>query len=579
VVRLCVGLAGTGRRKNGVNGLVEQFRRFGAARLAAMLAVTLALVGFFAFVMLRMSQPAMGVLFADLSSQDVSAITKDLDTRGIKYELRGDGQTILAPRADVPKLRLELAGKGIPSGGGVGYEIFDKGDAFSSTSFVQNINHLRALEGELSRTIRSIGRVQAARVHLVIPERRLFERDREPPRASIALKLAGDLDNAQVRAIRHLVSSAVDGLKPERVSIVDERGRLLADGAQGEQGMVGVALDERQGAIERRIKAQVDDIVASIVGPGRARVQVSAVLDTNRIESRSETFDPESKVIRSSQNRTEASASNEQREGVTVGNELPGAQQNQGQQQGAQRDTSSKNEEVVNYEISRTTRTEVQEGGRVRKLSVAVLVDGIYSKQGNEVSYQPRPPEELERISQLVRTAVGFDRQRGDQVEVVNLRFAEAPQAPTDLTEQTLMQQLLSFTREDIVRFAEMGVIALLVLIVLMVVVRPLLKQVLAPDREFRAIPSFMRNGAVVVDPGTGDPSTFSPASGGAGGGVGGEPGQIDVEAPSERMLAIAQIKGQLKAQSVEKIGAMVAQNPADSVAVLRSWIHEKAPA
>lgn len=575
MVRLCVGLAGTGRRKSGVNGLVEQFRRFGAARLAAMLAVTLALIGFFAFVMLRMSQPAMGVLFADLSSQDVSAITKDLDTRGIKYELRGDGQTILAPRTDVPKLRLELAGKGIPSGGGVGYEIFDKGDAFSSTSFVQNINHLRALEGELSRTIRSIGRVQAARVHLVIPERRLFERDREPPRASIALKLAGDLDNAQVRAIRHLVSSAVDGLKPERVSIVDERGRLLADGAQGEQGMVGVALDERQGAIERRIKAQVDDIVASIVGPGRARVQVSAVLDSNRIESRSETFDPESKVIRSSQNRTEASASNEQREGVTVGNELPGAQQNQGQQQGQQRDTSSKNEEVVNYEISRTTRTEVQEGGRVRKLSVAVLVDGIYSKQGNEVSYQPRPPEELERISQLVRTAVGFDRQRGDQVEVVNLRFAEAPQAPADLTEQTLMQQLLSFTREDVVRFAEMAVIALLVLIVLMVVVRPLLKQVLAPDHEFRAIPSFMRNGMVVVDQGTGDPS----ASGGAGGGAGGESGQIDVEAPSERMLAIAQIKGQLKAQSVEKIGAMVAQNPADSVAVLRGWIHEKAPA
>ncbi|KRE14904.1 flagellar M-ring protein FliF [Bosea sp. Root483D1] len=542
-----------------------------------MLAVTLALIGFFAFVMLRMSQPAMGVLFADLSSQDISAITKDLDTRGVKYELRGDGQTILAPRADVPKLRLELAGKGIPSGGGVGYEIFDKGDAFSSTSFVQNINHLRALEGELSRTIRSISRVQAARVHLVIPERRLFERDREPPRASIALKLAGDLDNAQVRAIRHLVSSAVDGLKPDRVSIVDERGRLLADGAQGEQGMVGVALDERQGAIERRIKAQVDDIVASIVGPGRARVQVSALIDSNRIESRSETFDPESKVIRSSQNRTEASASNEQREGVTVGNELPGAQQNQGQQQGQQRDTNSKNEEVVNYEISRTTRTEVQDGGRVRKLSVAVLVDGVYSRQGNETNYQPRSPEELERIGQLVRTAVGFDRQRGDQVEVVNLRFAEAPQAPTDLTEQTLMQQLTSFTREDVVRFAEMAVIALLILIVLMVVVRPLLKQVLAPDRELRAIPSFMRNGVVVVDQGTGDPSTFSSASGSAG--AGSEPGQIDVDAPSERMLAIAQVKGQLKAQSVEKIGAMVAQNPADSVAVLRGWIHEKAPA
>ncbi|WP_332695170.1 flagellar basal-body MS-ring/collar protein FliF [Bosea sp. (in: a-proteobacteria)] len=563
-----------------MNGLVDQFRRFGAARLAAMLAVTLALVGFFGFVMLRMSQPAMGVLFADLSSQDVSAILKDLDARGVKYELRGDGQTILAPRTEVPRLRLDLAGKGIPSGGGVGYEIFDKGDAFSSTSFVQNINHLRALEGELSRTIRSISRVQAARVHLVIPERRLFERDREPPRASIALKLAGDLDAAQVRAVRHLVASAVDGLKPERVSIVDERGRLLADGAQGEQGMAGVGLDERQGAIERRIKSQVEDIVASIVGPGRARVQVSASLDSNRIESRSETFDPESKVIRSSQNRNETSSTNEAREGVTVGNELPGAQQPNQAQQGVQKDATNKNEEVVNYEISRTTRTEVLEGGRVRKLSVAVLVDGNYARgQGAEASYQPRTQEELERISQLVRTAIGFDRQRGDQVEVVNLRFAEGPQAQADLIEQSLMQQLLSFTKEDMVRFAEIGVISLLILIVLMVVVRPLLKQVLAPERDFRAIPTFMRNGVIVTtaEQGTGDPASL-PSGSGAGSGSGGI-GEIDVAAPSERMLAIAQVKGQLKAQSVEKIGAMVSQNPADSVAVLRGWIHEKAPA
>lgn len=541
-----------------------------------MLAVTLALVGFFAFVMLRMSQPPMGVLYADLSSQDVGAILKDLDARGVKYELRGDGQTILAPRADVPRLRLDLAGKGIPSGGGVGYEIFDKGDAFSSTSFVQNINHLRALEGELSRTIRSISRVQAARVHLVIPERRLFERDREQPRASIALKLAGDLDAAQVRAVRHLVSSAVDGLKPERVSIVDERGRLLADGAQGEQGMAGVGLDERQSAIQRRLKGQVEDIVASIVGPGRARVQVSATLDANRVESRSETYDPEGRVVRSTQNRAEASASNEQREGVTVGNELPGAQQNQNQQ-GAQRDTNSKNEEVVNYEISRTTRTEVQEGGRVRRLSVAVLVDGSYQRQGNETSYQPRPQEELDRIAQLVRTAIGFDQQRGDQVEVINLRFAEGPQETPDLVEQTLMQQLLSFTREDMVRFAEIGVIALLVLIVMMTVVRPLLKQVLAPDIESRAIPTFMRNGMLISgEPGTGDPGTL-PAVAGAG--PGDRSGEVEVAAPSERMLAIAQVKGQLKAQSVEKIGAMVSQNPADSVAVLRGWIHEKQPA
>lgn len=558
-----------------MNGIVEQFTKFGAARLAAMLAVTLALVGFFGFVMLKMSQPAMSVLFSDLSTQDVNAILKDLDTRGIKYELRSDGQTVLVAKTDVPRLRLDLAGKGIPSGGGVGYEIFDKGDAFSSTSFVQNINHLRALEGELSRTIRSIGRVQAARVHLVIPEKRLFERDREPPRASIALKLAGELDPAQVRAVRHLVASAVDGLKPERVSIVDERGRLLADGAQGEQGLAGLGLDERQTAIEKRIKTQIEDIVASIVGQGRARVQVSATLDSNRIESRSETFDPESKVIRSSQNRTENSATNEAQNGaVTVGNELPGAQQ-QGQNAQNQRDVSAKNEEVVNYEISRTTRTEVLEGGRVKKLSVAVLVDGSYTRgQGSELGYQQRSPEELERINQLVRTAVGFDQARGDKVEVVNLRFAEAPPAVADLTEQTMMQQLMSFTREDVIRLFEMGVISLLTLIVLMVVVRPLLKQVLASDKSVRPIPTFMRNGvAMIQEDGTGDPASPRVI------GPNGEVTAVEVEAPSERMLAIAQIKGQLKAQSVEKIGAMVTQNPADTVAVLRGWIHEKAPA
>ncbi|MGY6248049.1 flagellar basal-body MS-ring/collar protein FliF [Bosea thiooxidans] len=565
-----------------MNGLFEQFAKFGAARLAAMLAVTLVLVGFFGFVMFRMSQPAMSVLFSDLSSQDVSAILKDLDARGIKYELRGDGQTVLVPKDDVPRLRLDLASKGIPAGGGVGYEIFDKGDAFSSTSFVQNINHLRALEGELSRTIRSISRVQAARVHLVIPERRLFERDREPPRASIALKLAGDLDAAQVRAVRHLVASAVDGLKPERVSIVDERGRLLADGARDEQNLLGLGLDERQTAIEKRIKSQVEDIVAGVVGYGRARVQVSAMLDANRVESRSESFDPESRVVRSSQNRTEASATAEAGNGtVTVGNELPGAQQTQGAQQN-QRDSSSKNEEVVNYEISKTTRTELQEGGRIKKLSVAVLVDGNYSRgQNGELAYQPRGNEELDRISELVRTAVGFDQNRGDKVEVVNLRFAEAPQPPGDMTEPTLMQQLLSFSREDLVRFAELGVISLLTLIVLMTVVRPLLKQVLASDNSVatRPLPSFMRNGTLIGPDGepTGDPA----ASGRAVATVGpnGELVPAEVEMPSERMLAIAQVKGQLKAQSVEKIGALVAQNPADSVAVLRSWIHEKAPA
>ena len=318
----------------------------------------------------------------------------------------------------------------------------------------------------------------------------------------------------------------------------------------------------------------MEEIVASVVGHGRARVQISAMLDTNRIESRSETFDPESRVVRSSQNRTENSQNSEGQGAVTVGNELPGAQGNQGQ--GNAREVSAKNEEVVNYEISRTTRTEVQEGGRVRRLSVAVLVDGAYSRgQDGAVTYQPRAPEELERIGQLVRTAIGFDEQRGDKIEVVNLRFAEAPAAPTEFSEQSLMQQLMAITKEDVLRLVEIGVILLLSLIVLFVVVRPLLKQVLASDPAARPIPSFMRNGTdAIAGPGTGNPAGELAVVGPDGAVTG-----VELDAPADKMLAIAQIKGQLKAQSVEKIGAMVKQNPADTVAVLRGWIHEKAPA
>ena len=211
-----------------MNAAVEFVTKLGPARIAAMGAVTLVLIAFFGFVILRVSQPSMGVLYADLSLQDASTIIRDLESKGIAYETRADGQTILAPRSELARIRMDLASKGVPAGGGVGYEIFDKGDAFSSTSFVQNINHLRALEGELARTIRSIGRVQSARVHLVIPERRLFDRDREAPRASIVLKLRGELESGQVRAVRHLVASAVEGMKPENISIVDEKASPLS---------------------------------------------------------------------------------------------------------------------------------------------------------------------------------------------------------------------------------------------------------------------------------------------------------------------------------------------------------------
>jgi flagellar M-ring protein FliF len=539
--------------RRAVKSVLELVTKLGPARLAAMAAVTMTLIGFFAFVILRVSKPDMGVLFADLSMSDSSAVIRDLDARGIKYETKGDaGQTVMAPRADLPRLRMDLAGKGLPSQAGVGYEIFDKGDAFSSTNFVQNVNHLRALEGELSRSIRAIGRVQAARVHLVIPERRLFERDREVPSAAIVLKLMGDLDPSQVRAIRHLTASAVEGLKPERVSIVDERGRLLADGARDAEADKGLGLEEKQVGLERRLRSQIEEIVAGIVGAGRARVQVSAELDVNRIESRSESFDPESRVVRSTQTRTENSLTGGAEGAVSVGNELPGA--NQPGAAPAQKDSTNKNEETTNYEISRVTKTEVVEGGRVKRLSVAVLVDGAYAPGADgKLAYQPRPAAEVERIATLVRMAIGFDKARGDQVEVVNLRFAESPAAP-EFVEASLLQSLMSPSKEDVMRIVELTVLAMLTLIVLLAVVRPLLRKVLTTEPV--AI-------ALVAGPSatTGDPALDGMLA--------------PRDNPTARLVDFAKINGQVQAETVQRVVDMVRASPGETVEVLRNWIND----
>ena len=294
---------------------VSFFKTLGATRIVAMGAVTLALMAFFAFLIVRATAPQMSPLFTDLSVEDSSAIIKDLERQGIPYDLKNEGAIVLVPKEQIPRLRMKLAEGGLPKGGGVGYEIFDKSDALGATSFVQNINHLRALEGELSRTIRAIDRVQQARVHLVLPERPLFSREKAEPSASIVLKVRGRLEAQQVRAIRHLVASAVNGLKPQRVSVVDETGQLLADGSAEESGG-GATADERKLAYERRMREQVESIVNSVVGAGHARVQLTAEFDFNRITQTSDKYDPESRVVRSSQTREEVMASGDPTAGI-----------------------------------------------------------------------------------------------------------------------------------------------------------------------------------------------------------------------------------------------------------------------
>ncbi|HXX08252.1 MAG TPA: flagellar M-ring protein FliF C-terminal domain-containing protein, partial [Pseudolabrys sp.] len=345
--------------------------------------------------------------------------------------------------------------------------------------------------------------------------------------------------------------------------------------------------DERKLSYENRLRTEVEAIVSSVVGPGHARVQINADFDVNRITQTSDKFDPDGRVLRSSQTREEQSASGA-RSGdgaVSVGTELPGGAQ-QGGGGGAVGEQTRKTEEITNYEISRTTKTEVIEAGRVNRISAAVLVDGVYSKNDKgEMAYQPRPKEEIDRIAALVRSAIGFDAKRGDQLEVVNLRFAET--TPSPINEPTGWMSYLQFTKDDIMRGAEMGVMVLLALVVLLMVVRPLVRRIITPDGVLPG--QAMVAGAPAVSP-----EVAAAAAGGGGVAIPGVHGSItstggpnvsivggdEAVAISNRtsaMIDIAKVQGQVHAQSVQKVGELADKNPHEAVSIIRNWLHEDA--
>lgn len=571
-----------------MDGIASLVKSLGPGRIASMGAVALALVGFFAYLILRYNDVAQVPLYTGLTMEDSAAITQELEAQNVPYTLRDNGSIIMVPDADVLKLRMTLAESGLPSGGGVGYEIFDKTDALGTTSFVQSVNALRALEGELSRTIRTIRKVDQARVHLVLPEKQLFRKEEQKPTASIVLKTRGELDPGQIRAIQHLVASAVPGLEPGRISVVDETGRLLAQGGGENDGdyLASVA-EERAVAVQKQVEDRVRDIVESVVGAGRVRVRVAAELDMNRVTQTQDSFDPNGQVVRSTQTREERSASQDSQpnDQVTAGNQVPNANTNQAGGPNAAQSNQNANatEETVNYEISRTTRTQVTEIGGIKRLSVAVLVDGRYATdaQGTQ-TYTPRPQPELDQISALVRTAMGYDQNRGDQLQVVNLQFADGPATDT----QSAEPGLFDFTKDDIVRFAEMGVMLVLSLLVLLFAVRPLIRRIIAPEIVAEEAAAAAQAAAQAVIGGT--PGSTAILIGPNGQtipveiGPDGKPLPVTIDANGQAVqppsrIDEAKAAGAVHLDQIRQVGELVAENPNEAAILIRTWLSEAA--
>jgi flagellar M-ring protein FliF len=543
--------------------LVQLFNRLGLARIAAMAVVAVLMLGFFAFLIVRASSPQMAPLYTGLSFEDSAAIVSELQSGNVAYELRGEGDTILVPRDQITAVRMSLAEDGLPTRGQVGYEIFDEQSALGATSFVQNINNVRALEGELARTISSLARIKSARVHLVLPERELFRRERKDPTASIVLAVRGELSAGEIRAIQHLVASAIEGLTPGRVSIVDDSGRLLASGAGGsDEAVLAGEIEERTLGIENRLRRRVEELLENIVGAGRARVQVSAELDLSRMTRTSETFDPASQVIRSTQTREIENAATTPGSGgeVSVSGELPGAG---AAGNGMRAESGTTAEETTNYEISKTTQTEMTEAGAIKRVSVAVVVDGIYADAGSgSAVYTPRSPEELARIAALVRSAVGFQEARGDIVEVQNLQFAERPELAALGTggEAGLFQ----FTRDDLMAGAEMIVTLLIALALVLFVMRPLLRKVLAPEQTL-ALPASAEVGATAVGPSA---LALPPDLN--------EP-DLTRQPRTPDWIDDARNLGEAQAHTLKTVGELVGEHPKQAAVIVRDWLSSAA--
>ncbi|MDZ7627263.1 MAG: flagellar basal-body MS-ring/collar protein FliF [Parvularculaceae bacterium] len=453
-------------------------RSFGLARILVITAVTLAVAGLLYIMALRATAEPMALLYGELSLAEAADVAARLESEGTKFETRevNGGVSILAPESERARLKLALAADGfIATSGMVGYEIFDKEDALGVTSFQQNINKLRALEGEIARTIATLSGVRSARVHLVLPERELFSRDKERASASIVVDAPGGLDKRSVRAIVNLTASAVPGLTPQRVTVLDQAGGLLASGQEGDDPLASAGgVDERISATEARIRRTVEDIVGRIVGPDNLRVQVAADLDFSRITETANIIDPDSQTVLSSTTVEDQSNDRDPSalRGVTIANQLPEAAivdpANSGE---ASTSTARRIEETTNFEMTRTVRNEVREAGGLKRLSVAVALNA---------GPAPRPEAELRRIQSLVQAAVGYNPARGDQINVVETAF-QPVQASTIANPGTTASATASpLLSRDLLRLGELAAVGAIIIALVVFVLRPLLA---APNR------------------------------------------------------------------------------------------------
>ncbi|MBW2568188.1 MAG: flagellar M-ring protein FliF [Deltaproteobacteria bacterium] len=441
-------------------------------RLSILVVAVITLISIVAFVFF-VNQKEYRTLFSNLSTEDAGEIVAVLQEKKIPYKVSSAGDSILIPAEYVSELRLNLAASGLPGGGVVGFEIFDNKN-FGVTDFVQNLNYQRALQGELSRTITGLNEIQHSRVHIVIPKKSLFVEKQIKPTASVIIKLktGRKLLASQVEGIASLVAGSVEGLSSEEVMIVDSGGNILLATRSGSQSSKRTDSQmEFQRSVEKNLADRIQTMLEKVLGEGKVVARVSATLDFRVMEKTEESYDPEEPVVRSVHRRSEKSS-------VPVSEGESTVSSTRGLNTKSYGTDHEKTDEIVNYEINRVVSKTVMPVGKVEKLSMAVLIDGIYNKNDKGVEeFQPRSKKEIETLESLVKGSVGFDAKRGDQIVVTSIPFRKV-ELEAGFAEGEGWKTKLYL----IVPFIKYFVSLIVFIFVLFFLLRPLIKFIMTKD-------------------------------------------------------------------------------------------------
>ncbi|MDO5386416.1 MAG: flagellar basal-body MS-ring/collar protein FliF [Pseudomonadota bacterium] len=536
-----------------MNNFVQSIKNLSPGRLASLAAVVLFLISFFVYLATQMNSTEYSVLYTDLELEDAKQIVTRLESANVKYRLENNGTEILVPSDQVNKMRIDTAELALASkGANVGYEIFDNGDALGSTNFMQNVNLIRALEGELARTIRSVDNVKSARVHLVMPKREMFSKEEQMPSASVVIRTVhGPLSPQSVIAIQKLIAAAVPKLDVKNVAIVDSAGNLLTNNYEDENTLTAANNELMRQEQELKMAQNVQNLLEKTIGTGKVRAQVNIDMDFDQVVTNEEIYDPDGQVVRSQATMNDDSASTDQNGTVTVAQNIPNG--DMANQSSGTYTKNSKTEETINYEISKTVRNKVKNTGTIRRLTVAVMVDGFYAKDDDgKYVYRPRTDEEMKKLADLVKSAVGFDGDRGDVVEVENMKFVSFEPEP----EPAPVPLIMGFTKDELMRVAEGVGVAIVAILVILLVIRPLINNAFDlsgpqngdtrllgdnPEEDNLLLSNFLNNDNDEV----------------------------------EELINMNKIDGRIKVSSLKKINDTVERNPDAAVNIIRSWLYQ----